>query len=417
MAEPAKGRHPTTIDARLQAMLESLAAKAVTGHGTALSAAILVADHQSGEILASVGAADWTNDARAGFVDMTQAIRSPGSTLKPFVYGLAFDEGLAHPETLIDDRPLFFGNYAPQNFDRHYRGTIPVREALQLSLNIPVVALTDALGPARLMATLRRAGVEPQVQGQPGLAVALGGVGLSLQDLVQAYAALGRLGQPIRLRVTPDGDAARLTQTLFGAEAAWGVADILAGLVPPPGAPSNRLAYKTGTSYGHRDAWAIGFDGRHVVGVWIGRPDGTPVPGAFGGELAAPILFDTFGRIKPVLDPLPPPPPATLILPNARLPQPLQRFRPRGAVFAEVSADTPEVAFPLNGAELDLGGGGLTAKVRNGTAPFTWLANGVPVAIAMRGREQTLDLAGPGFVTLSVIDAAGRSAVVSVQLR
>ncbi|OYX42453.1 MAG: penicillin-binding protein 1C [Rhodobacterales bacterium 32-67-9] len=404
----------TTVDPRLQRALESLAARAAAGSANRTSLAILVANHRTGEILASVGSPDWTDDRRAGFIDMTRAIRSPGSTLKTFVYALAFDEGLAHPETLIEDRPTAFGNYAPQNFDQSFRGTIPVRQALQLSLNIPAVSLTEALGPARLLTTLQRAGAAPVVPGgQPGLAVALGGVGVTLEDLVQGYAALARLGAPVRLSAVP-GPAEPLDQRLFGREAAWLTADILAGLPPPANAPANRLAYKTGTSYGHRDAWAIGFDGRHVAGVWMGRADGASVPGAFGGDLAAPILFETFARIKPALDPLPPPPPATLILPNARLPQPLQHFRPRGAVFA-VAPDGPEIAFPPDGAEVETPES-LTLKVRGGTPPFTWLANGAPLILADRSREAALPTPGTGYLTLSVIDGQGRSATARVTL-
>ena len=414
---PLERRFLTTINGELQASLERLASQSAGRGGDRLSIAIVVADHRTGEILASVGTADWGDDRRTGFVDMTQALRSPGSTLKPFVYGLAFDEGLAHPETLIDDRPVAFGTYAPQNFDRQFRGTISVREALQQSLNIPVISLTDALGPAKLMAALRRTGARAEVPGgQAGLAVALGGLGISLQDLVQAYAALARLGQPIRLSVRP-GEAAPLPQPLFGREAAWLVDDILSQLPPPPGAAPGRLAYKTGTSYGHRDALAIGFDGKHVAGVWLGRPDGSPVPGAFGGELAAPVLFEVFGRLGAQFTPLPAPPPSTLILPNARLPQPLQRFRPRDAIFTDIAPDGPEVAFPPDGAEIDAPDGALTVKVRDGVPPFLWMANGKPLATGERGRETPLLLGGQGFYRLSVIDAEGRSAAVTVTLR
>lgn len=413
--DPGAGRIVTTLDAGLQTALERLAARAVAAEGARLSLALLVADHKTGEILASVGSPDWTDDARAGFIDMTRALRSPGSTLKPFVYALAFDEGLAHPETLIEDRPTAFGTYAPQNFDRQFRGTIPVRQALQLSLNIPVVSLTETLGPARLVSTLRRAGAEPAIPGgQPGLAVALGGVGLSLSDLVQAYAALARLGAPVRL--SPLTATEPLDQPpLFSPEAAWLTADILAGLPPPANAPAGRIAYKTGTSYGSRDAWALGFDGRHVAGVWMGRADGASVPGAFGGELAAPILFDAFARLKPRPDTLPPPPSATLILPNARLPQPLRHFRPRGAALME-TAGGPEVAFPPDGAEI-APGAALALKVRGGTPPFTWLANGAPVVLAERSRESALPHPGSGYLTLSVIDATGRNATARVTLR
>ena len=415
-AQPEALRIATTIDATLQRAAEALALRAIAGQEGRLTAALILADHRNGEILAHVGAAEWSNDARAGFVDMTTALRSPGSTLKPFVYALAFDDGLAHPETLIEDRPTAFGAWRPQNFDRQFRGTLTVRAALQASLNIPAVSLTEAVGPARLLATLKRAGVDAVVEGTPGLAVALGGVGVSLEGLVQAYAALARQGAPITLSPLP-GQGRELPQRLFGAVAGWQVADILAGLAPPAGAAPGRIAYKTGTSYGHRDALALGFDGRHVAGVWLGRADGTPVPGAFGGDLAAPILFELIGRAKSTPDPLPPPPPATLLLPTERLPQPLQRFRPRDAAFATTNPDAPDLVFPPDGALVEAPGGALAVKILGGTPPFTWLANGVPVALTIRARDTTLPMPGPGFVTLSVIDARGNAARAEITLR
>jgi penicillin-binding protein 1C len=409
------GEHRLTLDLPLQKALESLARDALRGHGEEVQIAIVVADHASGEILASVGSAGLVDDRRQGFVDMTTALRSPGSTLKPLVYALAFDEGLAHPETMIDDRPVTFGTYAPQNFDKLFRGEIRVREALQQSLNIPVVLLTDAMGPARLLSAMGKAGMAYDLPGgQPGLAVSLGGVGVTLQDMVQLYAALARGGVALPLTWRTTGDRPE-GQRLVSAVAAWQVGDILAGLAPPPGAPQNRLAYKTGTSYGHRDAWAIGFDGRHVIGVWMGRPDGTPVPGAFGADLAAPVLFQAFNRLKPQLDPQPPAPPATLLVANADLPQPLQRFRSRTAAF-DAAPDAPAVAFPPDGAEVELLPAGLMVRVRGGTAPFTWLVDGAPLMVATRDRESILTLPGTGFVTLSVIDAAGRSARATVRV-
>jgi penicillin-binding protein 1C len=413
--DPSRATHELTIDLDLQEKLEKLALQSVQGRGDQLQIALVVADHASGEILASVGSAAFTADARQGFVDMTTALRSPGSTLKPLIYGLAFDQGIAHPETVIDDRPMVFGTYAPQNFDKLFHGEIRLRAALQLSLNIPAVTLTDALGPAKLLSAMGKAGVAYKIPGdQPGLAVALGGVGVTLHDMVQLYAGIARGGVALPLTWRKEGDRAE-GQRLISAVAAWEVADILAGLAPPPGAPSNRLAYKTGTSYGHRDAWAIGFDGRHVIGVWMGRADGTPVPGAFGAEAAAPVLFQAFNRLKPQLDPQPPAPAATLLVSNPQLPPPLQRFRPRDAVFA-AAPDAPAVAFPPDGSDVELLPAGLKVSVRGGTAPFTWLLDGTPVAVATREREALLPSPGTGFVTLSVIDAEGRSARAQVRL-
>lgn len=415
--EPGVGRLDVTIDATLQQAMETLIRTAADRAGPRISAALVLADHRTGEILASVGSPAYDDrDGRQGFVDMTRALRSPGSTLKPLIYGLAFDQGLVHPETLIHDGPVTFGRYAPRNFDGVFRGDIRVREALQLSLNVPAVKLAEALGPSRVMAALRRSGAQPQLPGDgtPGLAIALGGLGLTLQDLVQLYAALAEGGRARVLRLRP-ADPGQGLARLLSAVAAWQVGDILAGLNPPPGASAGRLAYKTGTSYGHRDAWAVGYDGAHVVGVWMGRADGTPVPGAFGGELAAPLLFEAFGRIGPDLVRLPPPPPATLIVGAAELPPPLRRFRPREAVF-ETAAEAPELIFPPDGARLSPDEGRLAVKLRGGTAPFALLADGRPIASGEQRRDFEVPSPGPGFATLVVIDALGRSDRVHLRL-
>ncbi len=401
--------HQVTLSRYLQISLEALAVKALRGLEDRVSIALVVADHHKGEILASVGSARFSGgDHRQGFVDMTQAKRSPGSTLKPLVYGLSFDQGLAHPETLITDAPVQFGTYAPQNFDGRFRGELRVREALAQSLNLPVVLLTDEIGPANLMAAMRKAGTAPEVPGGvAGLAVALGGVGLSLEELVQLYAVIpqGGLAQELRWRL---GEETSPTQRVMSRSAAWHLGDILSGIAPPKGASRNGLAYKTGTSYGHRDTWAIGFDGQHVAGVWIGRPDGTPVPGAFGAEVAAPVLFEVFQRIAPELTPLGPPPPETLIVSTGQLPEPLRKFRGRNALF-EKPEDALSVAFPPDGATLEGGNSEVILKVKNGALPFTVLANGAPVVQQSRRREMAVPLIGKGSATVTVIDAKGAS--------
>ncbi|MFU8887961.1 MAG: penicillin-binding protein 1C [Trueperaceae bacterium] len=432
-SEPDRQVHRTTLDLDLQAALEELAASALAELPARVTLALLVADPSSGRILASVGSAAYTSDARRGFVDMTQALRSPGSTLKPLIYGLAFSDALAHPETFLDDRPTNYAGYAPQNYDGTFRGPITAREALEASLNLPVVELTHALGPARVTAALRQAGVEAVVPGDaPGLAISLGGVGVSLEGLVQLYAAIARGGDAVALRVVEGGaaggaegppaagvdafappSAAEPRNRLMTPQAAWQVGDVLATARRPAGLPDWPIAFKTGTSYGQRDAWTLAFDGAHVVGVWVGRADGAPVPGISGLEAAAPLAFEAFARLgdRPVA--LPPAPPGTLIASNAELPAPLRRF---GTRLAQPD-DAPRLTFPPDGAALAPLAGGILARVERGRAPFTWFADGVPVAVASFEREERLALEGPGFVTLAVVDAEGRAARVAFEMR
>ena len=416
-AEPSLVQHGLTIDGAMQRALEDLAARVLAGRDPTESIALMVADHQTGEVLASVGSGGYSSEAgRPGFVDMTTAVRSPGSTLKPLVYGLAFDRGLVHPETLISDTPVQFGRYAPQNFDGQFRGELRVSEALQLSLNVPVVRLVDAMGPAHLMAALRATGADPDLPGgQPGLAVALGGVGMTLRDLMAVYTTLARGGDVIPLRWRHSQSTAT-GKALMGRAAAWQVGHVLAGIRPPAAAgPKGRVAFKTGTSYGHRDAWAIGWDGRYVVGVWMGRPDGTPVPGAFGGSLAAPVMFETFDRVRVRAEPLPPPPPEALLLANAALPPPLRAFR--GAANLRNGGPRLELQFPPDGAQLLADAGGVPLRLRHGQAPYTVLANGAVLASGLRGDRFVIPLTELGFSDISVIDSAGKSDSVLIELR
>src|SRR6185312_14305259 len=276
-----------------------------------------------------VASSDYFDERRAGQVDLTQALRSPGSALKPFIYGLTFEDGLVHPETLIEDRPVRFGAYAPENFDLTFQGTVSVRSALQQSLNVPAVSLLDKVGASRLSARLAQAGaplVLPKGEA-PGLAMALGGVGVKLSDLTMLYAGLARGGMTIPLTERLDDIAPRVPRRLMEPVAAWTVGNVLIGSPPPENAAGGRIAFKTGTSYGYRDAWSVGFDGRRTIGVWVGRPDGAPVPGLIGRVAAAPILFDAFSRSGPIVA-LAPPPKGVVFATNARLPPPLQRFRP-----------------------------------------------------------------------------------------
>jgi penicillin-binding protein 1C len=423
-AQPGARHIDLSIERRLQGALEQLGASRATQLGPKVSVAIVVADQASGDILASVGSAGLFATQSQGYVDMTRAVRSPGSTLKPLIYGLAFELGLAHPESLIEDRPTAFGGYVPVNFDGFNRGTVTVRQALTESLNIPAVVVLDAVGTARLVSRLKRAHANPLLPNNtaPGLAIGLGGVGVTLRDLVSVYAAIARGGKPVRLRdgVIPEVPDPASAAAVLDPVAAWYVSNILADVPPPLNGSPGRIAYKTGTSYGYRDAWAIGYDGKTVIGVWVGRADGAPVPGISGITAAAPILFESFDRLGAPAVKLRAAPPGVLFASNAQLPTPLKRFRhPNDSMVARDAA--PQIAFPADGVDLDLGLASgaerpLVVKVRNGVPPFTFFANGAPFGHSAFARQNSWQPDGPGYVTLSVVDAEGRSDRVKVFL-
>jgi len=425
-AAPERGFHRLTIDAPLQRNLEELARERARALGPDISVAILAVDHGSGEVLARVASADYFDARRSGQVDMTQAVRSPGSTLKPFIYGLGFEDGLIHPDTLIEDRPIRFGNYAPENFDLTFQGTVTVRRALQLSLNVPAVAVLDKVGASRLTARLEQAGGAFALPAGevPGLAMGLGGVGVKLTDLVALYGGLARLGTtvPLTERVAANVDEVPTPRRLLDPAAAWYVGNILIGTPPPENAAGGRIAFKTGTSYGYRDAWAIGFDGKRTIGVWVGRPDGAPVPGLIGRVAAAPILFDAFARTGKLPVALPAAPKGALLTATGKLPPPLQRFRSAG--LGSDGAEAPlRILFPPNGARLELADDGsgkpdpIALKVTGGEGPLTMLVNGQPVAALPMRRTLFFAPDGPGFVRLTVMDAKGATDSVVVRLQ
>lgn len=421
-----------TISRDLQEAAETLTARQAARLGAKLSAALMIVDHRSGDILAHVGSAGYFDEARLGAIDMTDAVRSPGSALKPFIYGLGFEAGLARPETLIDDSPARFAGYAPKNFDGGYRGMLTVREALQQSLNVPAVKMLAAVGPARLAARFHQAGFD--IDTPRNLAVALGGAGLRLGDLAGLYVALARGGEPIALRHDADRPPSLHTtaRPLLSPSAAWSVTSILRGS-PAPGqevggsvAADGTIALKTGTSYGYRDAWAIGFDGRWLTAAWAGRPDGSAAPGLTGQTAAAPLALDAFALLGPERAPFAPPPvpPAGA---TAELPPPLRHFREPGQDQA-AAASQPEgpalrIAFPPDRAELEMEPPRagvrtpMALKAEGGVLPLTWLVNGAPFASEPYRREIEWTPAGKGFVQLSVIDARGRVDKVNIRVR
>lgn len=423
--DPGRQRHETTIRRNVQQALETVARDAAMRLGPKLSVAIVMADARTGAIVGEVGSADYFDASRSGWIDMTRQIRSPGSALKPFIYGLAFEEGLVAQETIVEDRPADFFGYRPRNFDMSYQGDVSVRQALQLSLNVPAVRLLDAVGPTRLTVRMRRADVRLSLPAAeaPGLAIALGGAGIRLRDLVQLYAALANQGKVVRL-----GDGVErspeipVSDPLIEPVAAWNVSDVLSAVLPPRGSRRLGIAYKTGTSYGYRDAWSVGYDGRHVLGVWVGRADNAAIPGLTGYEAAAPILFEAFSRSGVAITPLPKAPTGAVRIAQSELPVGLRRFArtSAGLVAATAREPAPQIVYPPEGAHVELGArtgseiAPLALKLQGGRAPFRWLANGRMLTDTSRRRTTQWTPDGAGYSTLTVIDAAGRAASVRV---
>lgn len=317
---PQARRITTTIDNELQRALEARVSDYLGRLPDRTSAALLVVDNATLEARAYVGSAAFGDAARLGHVDMVRAWRSPGSTLKPFLYGLALDDGLIDSESLLVDAPQSFGTYRPGNFDMAYNGPVGAAEALRLSLNVPAVDLLDRVGASRFAARLANAGLELRLPRgvAPNLSVILGGAGVRMEDLVGAYIALNRGGLGGRVRYA--GDDAHIERRVLSDGAAWIVRDILEANPRPGYSPGTfdpgsrpRVAWKTGTSYGFRDAWAVGATRGYTVAVWIGRPDGTPLPGQYGAVTALPLMFQIVDSLpRSALGAAPSPPPASV---------------------------------------------------------------------------------------------------------
>jgi penicillin-binding protein 1C len=431
-------RVATYIDGNLQIQLEALARRYHGKLEPGATIALLVVENAGREVRAYVGSGDYFDSTRLGQNDLVQAVRSPGSTLKPFIYGIAFDDLLIHPETIVVDRPMRFGDYAPENFDKHYRGELSAREALQLSLNLPAVALLSRIGPQRFANTLKSAGTPlrlPDAVTAPGLPIALGGVGITLQDLVTLYAGIADGGRVLPLRYTESSPLGQPV-AIMKPESAWYVTRILEESPPPPGmlAPRNRergrvVAYKTGTSYGYRDAWAIGYDSAYTVGVWVGRPDGTFSPGRMGRDAAAPVLFEVFdmlprrpGGSSVVFGASPPD--GVVQASNGDLPLPLRRFDPVSSVIGSLLAASraPQIVFPIDGVVLDLTAGDgrfapLLLRASGGRMPLLWLINGVPISAPPFKRQAQILPDGAGATRITVVDRDGVSASIEVWIQ
>lgn len=413
----------STLDAALQQDLEGLLRQHAEALAEPVQMSAIIVDIPSRSVRAHVGSA--IRSRPGGWIDLSRAARSPGSTLKPFIYGVSFDDGSSHPDTRISDLPKRFSSYQPDNFDRSFRGDVTIAEALQYSLNVPAVETLNRVGPARFAAVLDQAGARPRIYGsanaKPGLALALGSAGMTLQELAILYAALGDGGvaRPLRWIESEEVDAQdKIGHRLLSEASAQDVLDILKRSPAPAGRIPGRLsasapeiAAKTGTSYGYRDAWAAGVAGRYAIVVWVGRADGGPRYGKTGREAALPILYDIADRAVARLG---------ASTPNtSRLRQ--RAFDPLGAAQNVFAPDAPpQILFPPSQAELWVSG-----DPDDPSRPFVFAGDGDGVLTwYVEGHELPLDAGGlpvwqphaPGFYRVTAVDRKGRSSSVRVRV-
>ncbi|MFZ5618845.1 MAG: penicillin-binding transpeptidase domain-containing protein, partial [Pseudomonadota bacterium] len=420
--ELARGGHGktstivSTIDIAKQQTAERLVGEHVAAIRDGATAAAIVIDSASGEVLASVGSSGL--DADGGWIDLTNAIRSPGSLLKPFIYALAFEDGVAGPNTVIDDMPRGFGGYRPENFDHVFRGEVRVKDALQHSLNVPAVATLDAVGVERFSAMLQNAGARilqrKRADDRPSLALALGGAGVSMRDVATLYAGLandGRVKSIVwRTDDAPQGEGVQLfaAETTARINAILRGSPSLAGRAPAAlSASAPVIAYKTGTSYGYRDAWAAGHaDGLTIV-VWAGRADGAPRPGETGRKAAAPLLFSLFdamtnGKSRRPVDPLEETPGAGLV-----------RMAPPPALAP------PTILYPVPGSEIfagSFGGDGVVFAASGGEGDYRWYVDGNEIKTDTDESRPIWRPEATGFYDVAVVDARGASASAKVRV-
>ncbi len=417
-AHPGEGVVRSSLDATLQRDLEALARRHAVNLGRDAQIAVMAVELETRAVRARVGGAG--RERAGGYIDMTRAIRSPGSALKPFLYAIAFDVGIAAPETLVRDAPRRFGGYLPENFDRRFHGDVSLEDALRHSLNLPAVATLERIGAGRFQAALTRAGADVRLphraDSEPGLALALGGVGMTLEDLVELYAALGDGGRA-RPLVTDAASGFAFSRRFVRGETAERVLDILAtsphpaGRVPAQVAQNApQVAFKTGTSYGFRDAWAVGVSNGYAIGVWVGRPDGAPRPGATGRSEALPVLFEAFDLLGAPAEP------------ERRHEERREQVAPALVRFEQGEREGLSILFPPSGAEvlvLDYGADsrGLSLSARGGRAPLTWYAEGARVDTEPTSGRAIWRPAAPGFYDVTVVDADGQSARTRVRIR
>lgn len=424
LARGSETEYHSFINQNWQNQIEALALKFSQELPERVSVAVLVVNNESLEAVTYVGSSDFHSTKRFGQVDMVKAIRSPGSTLKPFIYGMGFDAYLIHPGTTINDEPIRFGDYTPENFNKNFNGPVSIEEALLKSLNIPAVSVLNGLGAQKFIGELRKTSIDLKMPSREraGLPVALGGLGTNLESLVSLYASIARggiSGDVVYHKMQiPTEEKRFLTKKSTGYLKA-----ILKGSKRPEGSISHKntnqfhkIGFKTGTSYGYRDAWSIGFTNNYTIGIWVGGPDGTPHYN-FTGADSAQLLFQVSDIINEEIGEQPLKVTAIDVVPTL-----LKEFSNRGVYGDQHARLAVRIYFPPDGAVMHVGRGDtnlnpVMLSAVTGRKPYLWLVNGQYIGDSNVKGDFSWRPDSGGAYEITVIDANGQHDTIDVWIK
>ena len=395
----------TTLNGLLQKQLEVWAQGKAETLAKDTTIALLLIRNRDASIQAYLGSHDMFSQKVSGYVDMIHAVRSPGSAMKPFIYALGFDDHLIHPNTLIMDQETRFGDYLPHNFSNTYTGEVTVAYALQHSLNIPAVKILSRIGTEAFVNKIEAyAGKLKVPKKRATLPVALGGVGISMWQLSQLYVALANSGRADRIHYLKIPEGSATSKKLCDKKSAKMITAILREVPAPEGFVDthHQIAYKTGTSYGYRDAWTIAYSKEYTVAVWVGKPNNATQSRMTGRNTAAPLAFEAFALLQ------------TLLPQNhwQWSPHYLGNKVPLGLTYFDKESHDHNrqqlaMVYPLDNARFRNAGCGDTLveiKVEHGLKPYFWYIDGNPKEISQTSTTIPFDY---GAHTITIIDNGG----------
>ena len=397
----------TTLDGRIQNLLKVQGKLFKQNHHHNVTAAAVVIDRSKHEIAGYLGAAV-PEDSQ---LPLAHAVRSPGSALKPFAYAIAFEQHLLHPKTILSDEKTFFGNWAPRNFSGEFSGNITAETALAYSLNLPALEVMKNIDPASFASRFGELGLVLPQNADPSLSLILGGCGISLVDLTALYAALEDDGLWYK-NLFKANEKKLYSRRILSKGASRAVSEILKKVPAPAGFTKELdISYKTGTSWGSRDAWAVGSYGQYTAGVWCGRPDGKPAYGITGFEDAAPLLFRILQNLNAVAQKKPELSPQEL----------LPKLPPKALLSLEKHVfDDPlalKIEFPQDGSVLVPGNfGDIDVFVKGGVPPLYLFVNNKSCPDPDSFNVSEFIDNSKEYQEISVIDSSGRGCSIKVKI-